>query len=183
MPNVLFLGKCLHKRRIELKLTLRELPHKKDLTSSFLSQLERGLANPSLNSFQRLSDALSVPLRYFIEGKENHSPVVCADKRSKLEHDDDRVSYDMLTPDLTGSLEVLLGVIESDCQNVVRKLSIETEQVIFVLEGALRVGLKDNEYVLYVGDSIRFKGSELVRLCCADGNLTRWISIITPPVF
>jgi len=183
MPSDLFLGKRLHKRRNELQLTLRDLAEKTDLTPSFLSQLERGLANPSLSSLQRLSDALSVPLLYFIEGKTNHSPVVRAGARSKLDLDDDRVSYELLTADLTGSVEVLLGVIQSDCQNVVRKLSVETEEVIFVLEGALRVGLKDNEYVLNVGDSIRFEGSNLVRLCCADGKLTRWISIITPPVF
>ena len=183
MPDNLFLGKRLHKRRIELQLTLRNLADKTDLTPSFISQLERGLANPSLSSLQRLSDALSVPLLYFIEGNENHSPVVRANKRSKLDLDDDRVSYELLTPDLTGSMEVLLGVIEKDCQNVVRKLSVETEEVIFVLEGELRVGLKNKEYVLQVGDSIRFNGSELVKLCCSDGNLTRWISIITPPVF
>ena len=183
MPDDLFLGNRLHKRRNELQLTLRDLADKTDLTPSFLSQLERGLANPSLSSLQRLSDALGVPMLYFIEGKANHSPVVRAGARSKLDLDDDRVSYELLTPDLTGSVEVLLGMIQSDCQNVVRKLSVETEEVIFVLEGALRVGLEDSEYVLKAGDSIRFNGSELVRLCCADGTLTRWISIITPPVF
>ena len=66
MPNDLFLGTRLHKRRIELKLTLRDLADKTELTPSFISQLERGLANPSLSSLQRLSDTLGVPMLYFI---------------------------------------------------------------------------------------------------------------------
>lgn len=183
MSNNLFLGNRLHKRRNELQLTLRDLAEKTNLTPSFLSQLERGLANPSLSSLQRLSDALGVPLLYFIEGQPSQSPVVRAGSRSKLDLDDDRVSYELLTPDLTGSVEVLLGKMQSDCQNIVRKLSVETEETIFVLEGTLLVGLSENEYVLNAGDSIRFAGSELVKLCCSDGQLTRWISIITPPVF
>lgn len=183
MPEDLFLGNRLHKRRNEMQLTLRDLAAKTELTPSFLSQLERDLTNPSLSSLQRISDALGVPMLYFIEDKANQFPVVRAEARSKLDLDDARVSYELLIPDLTGNVEVLLGVIQSDCQNVVRKLSVETEEVIFVLEGSLIVGLEDEEYVLNVGDSIRFNGSELVRLCCADGNLTRWISIITPPVF
>lgn len=84
MPSDLFLGKRLHKRRNELKLTLRDLADKTDLTPSFLRQLERELANPSLSSLQRLSDALVVPLLYFIEGKANHSPVVYVSKRPNL---------------------------------------------------------------------------------------------------
>lgn len=183
MVSDLFIGKRLNKRRTELQLTLRDLADKTDLTASFLSQLENGLANPSLNSLQRISDSLNVPMLYFMEEKTNHSPVVRSDSRAQLNLNDDRVNYELLVPDLTGQLEVLLGTIESGCQNIVRKLPVETEEVIVVLEGTLQVGLADMEYLLQPGDSIRFNGSELVNLCSADEGKTRWISVITPPVF
>lgn len=182
MSDVLFLGSRLNKRRTELQLTLRELAEKTDLTASFLSQLERGLTNPSLKSLQKISDALAVPMLYFMEEKLNHSPVVKAGNRSKLDLDDARVSYELLVPDLTGSLEVILGTITSGCENIVRQLPVETEEVIFILEGGLMVGLRDQEYLLQPGDSIKFSGSELVKICCTGEMRTRWISIITPPV-
>jgi len=179
----LFIGKRLHKRRAELQLTLRELAAKTDLTSSFLSQLERGLANPSLKTLQKLTAVLDVPLLYFMEEKSYQSPVVKADSRSKIELDDSSVSYELLVPDLTGSVEVITGTISTDCENIIRKLPVETEEIIFVLEGKLLVGLQDAEYELSPGDSIRFNGSELEQLCNASDGKTRWISIITPPVF
>lgn len=183
MSDVLFLGTRLHKRRSELQLTLRELAEKTDLTASFISQLERGLTNPSLNSLQRISDALNVPMLYFMEERINHSPVVKAGNRATLDLADDRVTYELLVPDLTGNLEVLLGTINSDCQNIVRKLPVETEEVIYVLEGELVIGLHEQEYRLNAGDSIRFNGSDLVKISCTGESRTRWISIITPPVF
>ncbi len=183
MVNKLFIGSRLNKRRTELQLTLRDLAAMTDLTPSFLSQLERGLTNPSLKSLQRLSDALGVPMLYFMEEKISQSPVVRGDSRSQLDLDDARVSYELLVPDLTGSLEVLLGTITSDCQNIVRKLRVETEEVIYVLEGQLIIGLEDQEYLLTAGDSIQFNGSELAKISCAGEEKTRWLSIITPPVF
>jgi transcriptional regulator with XRE-family HTH domain len=177
------LGKRLKKRRTELGLSLRELADKTNLTASFLSQLERGVTNASLKSLQRIADALGVPLLYFLSESPNQSPVVRSGDRSKLDLDDARVSYELLTPDLTGKLEALLGTIKSGCDNIVRTLSVETEEVIFVLEGSLTVGLKDQEYILNAGDSIYFNGRDLHKLTCGGDSKTRWISVITPPVF
>jgi transcriptional regulator with XRE-family HTH domain len=183
MVENLLLGKRLNKRRTELGLSLRDLAAKTDLTASFLSQLERGVTNSSLKSLQKISDALGVPLLYFLAESPNPLPVVRADSRSKLDLDDARVSYDLLTPDLTGKLEALMGHIVSGCDNIVRSLSVETEEFIYVLEGSLIVGLKNQEYILNVGDSVYFNGRDLISLTCAGDSETRWISVITPPVF
>jgi len=96
--------------------------------------------------------------------------------------DDSSVSYELLVPDLTGNLEAIMGTISSGDENIIRKLPVETEEVIFVLEGCLLVGLVDQEYVLKPGDSIRFNGSELIKLIRVGEGVTRWISLLTPPV-
>lgn len=183
MTDSLILGKRLKKRRTELNLSLRDLAEKTNLTASFLSQLERGVVNSSLKSLQKIADALGVQLLYFLAESPSQSPVVQADSRSQLHLDDNRVSYELLTPDLTGKFEAIIGHIRSGCDNVVRRLSVETEELIFVLEGTLIVGLKDHEYSLNPGDSIFFNGSDLVKLTCSGDSQARWISVITPPVF
>jgi transcriptional regulator with XRE-family HTH domain len=183
MTDTLLLGKRLNKRRTELKLSLRDLAEKTSLTASFLSQLERGITNSSLKSLQRIADALGVPLLYFLSENLSQSPVVRAGSRSTLDLDDARVSYELLTPDLTGKLEALMGHIKSGGDNIARPLNLETEELIFILEGSLVVGLKDQQYTLNAGDSIYFSGSDLVKLMCDCECETRWISVITPPVF
>lgn len=53
-------------RRNELNLSLRALAAKTELSAAFLSQIECGKSNPSLNSLQRIAEALHVSLSYFL---------------------------------------------------------------------------------------------------------------------
>ena len=60
------IGKKLKQRRSELNLSLRALAEQAELSAVFLSQIERGKSNPSLNSLQKIAFALKVPLNYFL---------------------------------------------------------------------------------------------------------------------
>ncbi|MFO7585282.1 MAG: XRE family transcriptional regulator [Anaerolineales bacterium] len=182
MTDMLVIGKRLNRRRTILGLSLRELADKTDLTASFLSQLERGVTNASLNSLQKISDALNVPMMYFLSEAPSESPIVRADNRPVMDLDDERVSYELLTPDLTGKFEAILGHIKNNTENIARRLNVETEEMIFILEGSLIVGLTDGQYTLEPGDSIYFSGNQLLEIRCACECDTRWISVITPPV-
>ena len=183
MTDYLILGNRLKKRRTEMKFSLRALAEKTDLTASFLSQMERGLTNPSLKSLQRIATALNVPLLYFLADQSNTSPVVRAGQRAKLELDNDTLSYELLSPNLAGKLEALMRVLKPGGEVIARPLSLETEQIIFLLEGVLTVTLKNCEYILNAGDSIYFNGDDLTKLTCGGDCQARWISVITPPVF
>lgn len=183
MTDSLILGKRLKKRRTEMKLSLRALAERTDLTASFLSQLERGITNSSLKSLQRIADALNVPLLYFLADKSKASPVIRAGQRPKLEFDDDTISYELLSPALAGKLEAMMRVLKPGGEVIARQLSVATEQMIFLLEGVLTVTLKNHEYALNAGDSIYFNGDDLVKLTCGGESQARWIAVITPPVF
>lgn len=183
MTDSLIFGKRIKKRRTEMKLSLRALAEKTNLTASFLSQLERGITNASLKSLQRIADELEVPLLYFLSDKSNTSPVVRAGQRAKLELDDDTISYELLSPNLAGKLEAMMRTLKPGGEVIARPLSVETEQMIFLLEGELTVTLKNREYTLNMGDSIYFNGNDLVKLTCSGDSQARWISVITPPVF
>ncbi len=60
------IGQKLKIRRAELKLSLRALADQTGLSAVFLSQIERGVSNPSLNSLQKIATSLRVPLHYFL---------------------------------------------------------------------------------------------------------------------
>lgn len=189
MTDMDVIGKRINRRRTNLGLSLRELAIKTGLTASFISQLERGVTNASLTSLQKISDALNVPMLYFLAEPPSESPIVRANNRPMIDLDDKRVTYELLTPDLTGQFEAILGHIKNNSENIARRLSVETEEIIFVVEGSLIVKLTGGEYTLDAGDSIYFNGSQLIEIRCAcesctnQGNGARWISVITPPVF
>jgi transcriptional regulator with XRE-family HTH domain len=183
MTQTTLLGKRLHKRRTEQGLSLRALAEKTDLTASFLSQLERGITNASLNSLQKIAEALGVPLLYFLSDTTRHSPVVRADNRPKIELEDRKAAYELLTPGLTGRFEALIRTLKPGGEVHARNLNIETEQMVFILNGGLKIFLKTGEHILNTGDSIYFNGNDLIKLQCHGDEDVSWIFVITPPVF
>lgn len=60
-----FLGKKIKQLRINAKLSQAELSEKIGMTEKNLSNIERGLQVPALNSFLKLLDTLNIPLSEF----------------------------------------------------------------------------------------------------------------------
>lgn len=187
-------------QRQQAGLSLRELARRTDLTASFLSQIERGQANPSIESLQRIAAALEISILDILSESTGeappptvpdatkpalptYNPIVRAAGRPKLILPDTGVSYELLTPDLAHKMEVIHGYLKPGVDNVARPLREPTEEFIYVLSGSLLVGLEHNEYVLNPGDAIYFEGTTLRRLACASEEPVSWISVITPPVF
>ncbi len=177
------LGQRIRERRQELSLSLRELAERVELTASFLSQVERDLTSPSIDSLRKISAALDVPILYFLVEPNGKSPVVRRDKRSKLTLPDSTTVYELLTPDLNRQMEAFLAEREPGDEKIIEPSEQYTEEFIYVLQGQLEIQLGDEAYNLGPGDAIYFEGPMLRRLA-AKGDVTlRFISVITPPIF
>ncbi|MFP4394169.1 MAG: helix-turn-helix domain-containing protein [Anaerolineales bacterium] len=203
------IGARIRQRRKQLKLSLRALASQTDLTASFLSQVERGKTNASIDSLRRIASALDVSMLYFLseppsfedpiptseadsEGSaampgEQYTPVVRADCRPQLILTNMGITYELLTPDLAHKMEVICGHLSPGSDNIARPLREPTEEWIYVLAGALLIELEMEEhveaYILNPGDAVYFEGRALRRLACATEEETSWISVITPPAF
>lgn len=65
------MGQRINDLRLRQKVTLKELSKKTGLTTSFLSQVERALASPSVSSLEKIANALNTRTGYFFNGGEN----------------------------------------------------------------------------------------------------------------
>lgn len=183
LPENITIGQKIRKRRADFGYSLRDLAKKTNLTASFLSQIERGMISPSLNSLRKIAEALEVPLLFFLSDTSKRSPLVRANARPMMDLEQSAVRYQMLTPDIEHKMEAFFGVIDTCSGNVVRPLSVPTEEFIMVLSGSLAVGIDDEKYILNAGDTIYVEGKHLRELSCASQEKVTWISVITPPVF
>jgi transcriptional regulator with XRE-family HTH domain len=177
------IGGRIRTRRQELKLSLRELADRAGLTASFLSQIERDLASPSIESLRRISEALDVPLFYFLVEPEAKSPVVRRDRRLKLMSPEAPFTYELLTPDLNRKMEVFMAELQPGDTNIAARVLQNTEECIYVLQGQLEIQLGQEVHVLGPGDSVYFEGPLLRRLAARGDQTLRFISAITPPIF
>ena len=198
MTVELKVGQRLNSRRREMGISLRKLAKMTGLSASFLSQVERGQTNLSLKSLQFISQALSVPLLYFLTENKTaksveisesvpepmpeqlvqlpeqfeklpaYTPVVRSGDRSKLILPLSGVIYELLTPSFGQKMVAIRGELSPGTGNVMRRLREPTEEFIFVLSGSLQVGLDRGEYILNAGDTIYFEGANLQKLLCAS---------------
>jgi transcriptional regulator with XRE-family HTH domain len=200
------IGLRIRSRRNELGFTIRELARRTGLSASFISQVEHNKTKVSLDSLRQIAEQLETSIHYFFsdplpeisyqtaaapcedEIEPTHvmkySPVVRAGCRPRLYLPDSGVNYELLVKDLTRNMEPIFGRLAPGTGNVARRLRKPTEEFIFVLVGKLRIGIKEEEYILNPGDSIYFEGYDLQMLACAsETEDVIWISVITPPVF
>ena len=64
------LGERLRLIRKENKLTLKDLSERADLSVPYLSDMERGEVNPSIESLQKVAKALNMTVRDLLSGLE-----------------------------------------------------------------------------------------------------------------
>jgi len=177
------IGTRIRTQRTELGLSLRNLAQKVGLTASFLSQIERNLADPSIKSLRKIADALQVPLFYFLSENGESSPVVRKDRRKRLQLPGSKVICELLTPDLNRKMEMFMVSVSPSHENIAQPLSQPTEECILVLEGHLCVKLGDTEHILEPGDSIYFDGPSLREISARGEQKAVFVSAMTPAVF
>ncbi len=177
------IGKKIKERRKEMKLSLRDLAKRVDLTASFLSQVERDQASPSIDSLRKISRALDVPAFYFLLEQDGPNPVVRRDQRRKMSLPEGIVTYYLLTPDVNRKLGVTLAELEPNATGAPLVKFEHTEECIYLLAGALEVKLGAETHQLNAGDAIYFDGPMLQRLRALGDQKATYLSIVTPPIF
>jgi transcriptional regulator with XRE-family HTH domain len=177
------LGEKIRKIRVDRNMSLRELAEKTGLTPSFLSQVERDLTEPSITSLRKISAALDVPIFYFLLESSEMSPVVRKDERKVLKLPQSNLAYELLSPDLEKSLEVMIGRLEPGAQSCDVPLSHPGEEFIVILEGTMEITVGSDTYILEKGDSIYYHSAIPHILKNVGKKQLVFLSVITPPVF
>ena len=156
------------------------------VTSSLLSQIERGLANPSLNTLKALAKALDAPLfSFFTTSVSTKELVVKADKRKKMILPQrENILYELLSPDLSGSIELaIMKITPSSSNSSEELLEHDGEEVAFVLEGKVNLFLNNTVVSLDSGDSVRIPRGMKHKWVNLYNTDVKVIFAITPPSF
>ncbi|WP_193318539.1 helix-turn-helix domain-containing protein [Nonomuraea phyllanthi] len=154
-------GSRLRSLRKERGFTLERLGELSGLSTGIISQVERGLANPSFTTLVQLAHGLGIPVGgLFQTEEETRPPVVRRSERRRLGgHGVDMNSesvYELLTPDLSGALEVTWVETRPGHDTSATPFTHRGEEVGVVLSGRTHVYLDGVRYELGPGDSIRY---------------------------
>jgi transcriptional regulator with XRE-family HTH domain len=155
---------CLGARVRELRqdrgLTLKALGRRAGLSHPFLSQLERGLARPSVGSVERIASALDVPVgALWTERRPDVARLVRADEGPVRTHADERAPGGVRELPVGGRT---MRVREWSGGGRGWPDEAETtvgEVLLYVVRGAIEVDLDGTVHGLEAGDALTFDGA------------------------
>lgn len=154
------LGRDLRGLRKARGITLKELALKIGRSVGFLSQIERGLSEPSITDLRHIAQAFDVPVSWFFLLEEADTPenkyIVRAGARRSLGTLEAGIVEELLSPDLGGSFEMFRSVIEPGARQNEPVLR-ETEEAGYIVSGTLDLWIDGEKFRLKAGDSFRFE--------------------------
>ena len=193
------LGEQLREARIVEGLTIAQVAKSTGLSSGYISQVERDLANPSVGALDRIAAALGVRMRTFFDNSEgSNSPtepgadsasgsavigLVRRDGRKRFLYPGSEILHELLCPDLRHTLEILKTTAPVGTDSGHTGISHEGEECAIVLNGSMELFLGDERFFLETGDSLCFDPSVSHFWRNAGVTELEVLWVITPPSF
>lgn len=161
-------GVFLRNLRQNRKYTLAQLSQETGYTASFLSQIERGLKEPSLTTLRKLSECLGVPIfSFFWDGTEEEQTagedvgysIVRQNSRMELNLPGLAVRGEALTrfSGIGGAKPALRGILYTISAGQWSSEGIVShtyDECTYVLQGSILAAFADSTAELSVGDCI-----------------------------
>ncbi|WP_350333545.1 cupin domain-containing protein [Coralliovum pocilloporae] len=161
------LGDDMRQLRKARGLTLTDLSDLCGKSVSFLSKIERDLANPSLTALQEIAAALNVSTGWFFQNErpvpeEERAFVVRADNRRRLTYapasSTDFWGFEdyLLSANLDGDLVMAMSRYAPGSSTGDDLYTHKGEEAGFVLSGTFELTLGEQVFLLNAGDSFSF---------------------------
>lgn len=154
------LGANIKKARKEMGLTLGELGNLADMTASYLSQVERELAEPSISALRKIGKALNVPIyELLMEEDPQDRFLIRKHERSKTNSVQGKHDVEFISPVSTDTKKFnMVGfyvkLLPSNENSVADEAIHGAEEMIYVIKGVIEVVVEEDIYVLNSGDSL-----------------------------
>ena len=181
------LGDKIREARRKQQFTLNQLAEASNLTASYISQVERNLAEPSISSLRKIAAVLQMPLYQVLDDDAPQTQVIRADKRKHLILPDSDITYEYLSPTGSGSeapkLEVILfRLAPKTWSRPDSAVHPTAEECVTVLSGRLTVDCVTESYDLSEGDSIYLRSNQPHKVFNPGDDVAVALSCLTPPV-
>ncbi len=178
------LGARIRVLRHRKGLTLRGLADAAGVTESFLSQVERGLASPSISTLRRIAAGLGESIGSLFDDDGEPGVLVRHDARRIIDYPGLGARDEFITPNLDGRLQIILSMIEPGGGTGDEPYVHESdEECVIVLEGSLDLWIGETLYRMEAGDSVIHSSRVPHRNQNNGTGTARVLFILTPPSY
>lgn len=179
------IGERLRLRRKLRGMSLKQVSEGAGLSVGMLSQVERGLAVPSVKSMRAICAALDMPVAWLFEASaEEHAEhddyVVRENARRELSYDDGSLRKQLLTPDTQPQIQMLRFLMRPGADSGEPYSNTEGGKCGLVVQGTLGLQLDGQSLVIRQGDSFAFPAWTMVRFWTIGDDPCEVIWVVAP---
>lgn len=155
-------GKKLKEIRLKRDMTIQVLAEKSQVSSNMISRIERGLTIPSVEILMRLATVFDKSINYFVEDVSTSHEIVYSKPghRDTTVYDDDE--HNMKTESFTSGLRdpqfmSFFCTVKEGGTSGHQNMYHPGDELIYIVEGKIRMNIAGETYILETGDSLSFK--------------------------
>ncbi len=178
-------GDKIRKVRLEKSLTMKQLAKASSISESMISQIERDLVSPAIDTLLTIAEVLEVDFEYLFGEfrKKKKAHVVKAANRNKIFREG--VQYEQLSNISEGDSSFDIGSyyleIEQGCSRGARDHGHVGNELGIIIEGRASFEYGKEVHTLEKGDSVSFSAS-VPHVLKNDGTDTlKAFWVVTPP--
>jgi transcriptional regulator with XRE-family HTH domain/quercetin dioxygenase-like cupin family protein len=182
-------GEKLRSVRERRSLTLREVAERAGVSESLVSQIERNLVNPAIDTLLSLADALNLDFEYLFADYRQKRPVIITRRTERHSFTRPGVLYERLarSPDVsgasaaTGGIEAYRITIEPGAKTGNTEYGHPGWELGIVETGSAELRIGQEVHLLEPGDSVSFRSDAPHVLSNSGADPLELFWIITPP--
>lgn len=176
------IGDQLRELRTQRGLSLRALAAEAGVSATLLSQIERGVTEPSLATLRRLALVFGESVASLFDDRSAPSVWVSRPgERSMLRGPRGQVGYERLTPG-NGQLEVLRGVLEPGEATSEERWTHASVECAFVVAGTLTADIDGTTHRVRAGEAITFDSRQPHRYLNDSTDQVEFTISVNPPM-
>jgi transcriptional regulator with XRE-family HTH domain len=168
-------------------MTIPELAGRIGRSVGWLSQIERNKSPVTIPNLKKISDAFDVQITWFFQGnaiapEDERDFIVRKDARRRLRYTGTGVSEELLSPNLSRGIEMLMTTLEAGASSG-EPYSRKGDEAGYIVSGMLELTVNGNTQNLKPGDSFAFESS-LPHRCFNPGEEpVSVVWVVTPPSY
>ncbi len=171
------LGNAIRHRRKALGKTLEKVADETELTTGFISQVERGISSPSLSSLMAIAASLQTSVEQLVSVPEKYSEFIQKDRRQSYSLGTAGRYYEKLGPGFQGSL-IHSQIIHRPAGHESEKMCHQGEVFCYLLAGEVEYHLDGEVFTMTPGDVIHHHTSKphFSRVLGKSESVELWVS-------
>lgn len=174
-------GRTLRELRQSRRMTLTVVAQKAKITASFLSQIERGLAVPSLPALYRIARVFDFTPSDLLEQHGEELPIhTRKSDRPRVETQGNFIK-ERLLPNSVRTMQVFGGMLAEGTVSGEPRAHGDSDELLLVVSGSVTVDVDDRKFHLSTGDTLYYRSSSVHALHNEGSEEAEVLWIVAPP--